>query len=75
VLGHKVQSFSYPFGGIEDFNRETVEIVKQAGITTACVNYGTTLIKYTNPYYLPRVLVRDWDTGVFSSRMMGWFDE
>lgn len=74
-MKHIATNFSYPFGRKEDFNKDTVELVKQAGITTACVNYGTTLTKYTNPYYLPRVLVRDWDTDVFSFKMREWFDE
>lgn len=75
TLGHPVQNFSYPFGGRVDFNRKTVEIVKEAGITTACANYGLTLIGSTDPYRLPRVLVRDWDVEVFSSWMKDWFNE
>jgi hypothetical protein len=75
MLGHPVQHFSYPFGSRMDFNRETVGIVKGAGIATACANYGLTLIGSTDPYRLPRVLVRDWDVEVFSSRMKDWFNE
>ncbi|WP_292517441.1 polysaccharide deacetylase family protein [Methanoculleus sp.] len=75
MLGHPVQNFSYPFGGRVDFNRKTVEIVKEAGITTACANYGLTLIGSTDPYRLPRVLVRGWDVEVFSSWMKDWFNE
>ena len=75
ILGRQVQSFSYPFGGRVDFNGKTVEIVKEAGITTACANYGSTLIGNADPYRLPRVLVRDWDIEVLSSRMKEWFDE
>jgi len=75
ILGHQVQCFSYPFGGKSDFNRESIEIVKEAGITTACANYGSTLIGNADPYRLPRTLVRDWDIEVFSSQMKEWFDE
>ena len=75
ILGHQVQSFSYPFGGRVDFNGKTIEVVKDAGITTACANYGSTLIGNADPYRLPRVLVRDWNIEVFSSRMKEWFDE
>lgn len=75
MIGHEVKSFSYPFGGRADFNRKTVEIVKEAGITTACVNYGSTFIKNSDPYLLPRALVRNWDIEFFSSQMMEWFDE
>ena len=75
TLDHQVQNFSYPYGGKADFNTDTVEKVRAAGITTACANYGLTLIKNADPYRLPRVLVRDWDIQVFSSRMKEWFDE
>lgn len=75
ILGHQVKGFSYPFGGRADFNRKTIEIVKEAGITTACANYGSTIIRNADPYCLPRALVRDWDIEVFSSRMKEWFDE
>ena len=73
-LGHPIQSFSYPYGGKEDFTEETVEILRRTGITTACANYGSTLTKSADPYRLPRVLVRDWNIDVLSSRMKGWFD-
>lgn len=75
LLGHPIQSFSYPYGGRGMFTGKTVEMVKEAGITTACANYGSTLIRSADPYRLPRVLVRNWDIGVFSSRMKDWFNE
>lgn len=75
MLGHQVRSFSYPFGGRADFNPKSVEIVKRSGITTACANYGSTFIGTTDPYRLPRALVRDWNIEVFSSRMKEWFNE
>jgi len=75
MLGHEVQSFSYPFGGRIDFSRRTAAIVKEAGFSMACVNYGTTLIRGADPHHLPRVLARNWDVQEFSSRMRDWFNE
>lgn len=75
LLGHEVRSFSYPFGGRRDFSRKSVNIVKNAGFTTACTNYGSTFIRTTDRYHLPRVLVRDWDVEIFSSRIKEWFNE
>lgn len=74
-LGHELQSFSYPFGGRVDFSRRTAAIVKEAGFSVACANYGTTLIRNADPHRLPRVLVRNWDVQEFSSRMKEWFNE
>lgn len=75
VLGHQVQSFSYPFGGRADFDEETMEIVRETDIAMACANYGSTIIRNADPYCLPRVLIRDWDLQAFSSRMKEWFNE
>ncbi len=73
MLNHSIQSFSYPYGGKVDFNKDTVEKVREADITIACANYGSTLTKNVDPYRLPRVLVRNWDINAFSSRMKEWF--
>ncbi|MCX6698304.1 MAG: polysaccharide deacetylase family protein, partial [Methanomicrobiales archaeon] len=75
ILNHPVHSFSYPFGGPGDFNAETVSAVKSAGLPIACVNYGSTLIKSTDAYRLPRVLLRDWNRELFSSKIKEWFNE
>lgn len=75
ILNHSVQSFSYPFGGRGDFNNNTMNAVKAAGFQIACANYGSTLIKSADAYRLPRVLIRDWDIGIFSSKIKEWFYE
>jgi len=74
VLGYVVRNFSYPFGQKEDFNNDCVEIVKRAGFTAACANYGSTLTRSTDPYRLPRAMVRDWDVQAFAARIKEWFD-
>jgi len=75
ALDHEISNFSYPYGGRADFNKTSVDIVKKAGFSTACANYGSTIIRTTDSYRLPRVLVRDWNMEVFSSRIKEWFNE
>jgi len=75
ILGHKVNTFSYPFGGKPDFNDNTVNIIKENGFDLACANYSNYVISRTDPYKLPRDLVRNWDVNLFSHKIRKWFDE
>lgn len=66
ILGHEVSTFSYPFGCLEDYTRETVDIVKQAGYVKAASNYpGQVHAKRYSSFELPRQLVRNWDIDRF----------
>ena len=75
ILGHQIQNFSYPFGGMVDFNKNTVELVKKVDFNSACTTYGGTVLRYADPYRFPRVLIRDWDISLFSSKMKEWFND
>lgn len=75
ILGHEVNTFSYPFGGKQDFNNQTLNIVREAGFDLACANYSGSVTHHTNPYKLPRYLIRNWDVNLFSQKIGEWFDE
>jgi len=73
ILDHKVNTFSYPFGGKPDFDDHTVSMIKENGFDLACANYSGSVIKQTNSYKLPRCLVRNWDMNLFSRKIRKWF--
>jgi peptidoglycan/xylan/chitin deacetylase (PgdA/CDA1 family) len=75
VLGRSVSSFSYPFGTRADVGRIAPRLARDAGYGLACANYSGLAGRHSDPYLLPRLLVRDWDGQEFARRLKGWFDE
>jgi peptidoglycan/xylan/chitin deacetylase (PgdA/CDA1 family) len=75
ILGHRVNTFSYPFGGKMDFNSHIMKIVRKNGFGLACANYSGSVINCKDPYRLPRNLVRNWNINLFSLKIEEWFDE
>jgi hypothetical protein len=70
--GAAVGGFAYPFGTGGDFNRITEGIVRQAGFRYACANEEGFVTARTNPYRLPRYLVRNWDGETFARKLEEW---
>jgi peptidoglycan/xylan/chitin deacetylase (PgdA/CDA1 family) len=74
ILTHELTSFSYPFGSRADFSEETETMVKDAGYQLACANYSDPVSIGTNPFALPRYLVRNWKKDQFGQKMLGWYN-
>ena len=71
-IGRPVRSFSYPFGGVDDYNADTIRLVRTAGFDCACANYPALAQHARNLYDLPRFLVRDWDGDYFAKILESW---
>lgn len=71
-LGHQVKSFAYPFGTKMDYSSETMNIVRDAGFTSACANFEDVTVRSTDRYQLPRIVVRDWSVEVFAHTLQHW---
>lgn len=76
VLGHKIEYFSYPFGGDNGYTAETINILEDMGFSLACGNsYGTVSIAgQTSRYELPRVKVGNWNPFAFYRFLRRFFD-
>jgi peptidoglycan/xylan/chitin deacetylase (PgdA/CDA1 family) len=75
IMGRPVSSFSYPYGTRNDFTSATLQLVKEAGFDVACANFPARLGRGTDPFALPRFLVRDWDGDALHQRLREWFEE
>lgn len=73
ILKQPVLSFAYPYGTRDDYNRDSVEIVKQTKFDCACSNFKGVVQPRTSLYELPRFVVRDWDGAEFERQLRGWF--
>ena len=73
ILDQPVESFAYPYGTRDDYNRVSVDLVKQMSFKCACSNFTGVVQPGTPPYELPRFVVRDWDGAEFERNLRGWF--
>jgi len=68
-LGKEITLFSYPFGKRSDFTKETAVLCREAGFTKAAANFPGQAHKWTDPYRIPRLLVRNWSVEVFCEKL------
>lgn len=64
-LGKEVKVFSYPFGQRGDYTGETVNLCRKAGFVKAAANFPGQTHRWTDPYQIPRLVVRDWPLDIF----------
>jgi peptidoglycan/xylan/chitin deacetylase (PgdA/CDA1 family) len=75
VIGKRVKTFSYPFGGQMDFSAETVDIVKKAGFEAACSTQYARVTRRTEIHALPRFWVGDWGIKDFEFQIAKFFQK
>lgn len=72
--GQRVTLAAYPFGGASDVNADSESAARAAGMEAACANVPGAVWRWSSPWRLPRMLVRDWDEAEFARRLSGWWD-
>jgi peptidoglycan/xylan/chitin deacetylase (PgdA/CDA1 family) len=73
ALGKPVTSFAYPYGSPWDVSIRTVDLVREAGFRLACANTPAPVDRETDPFWLPRCLVRNWTGPEFAERLDAFF--
>jgi peptidoglycan/xylan/chitin deacetylase (PgdA/CDA1 family) len=64
-LGREVTVFSYPFGQRCDYTPESVDLCREAGFIKAAANFPGQAHRWTDPYQIPRLVVRNWSLDIF----------
>jgi peptidoglycan/xylan/chitin deacetylase (PgdA/CDA1 family) len=73
ITGTEITTFSYPFGRKTDYDRTSVRLCREAGFIKAAVNFPGQVHSWTDPFQLPRHLVRNWDPDTFAAEMKGFW--
>ena len=60
IFKKEIQVFSYPFGGKDDYNADTISICSELGFVKAAANVKGIWNEVTNKYEIPRCIVRNW---------------
>jgi len=68
-LGQEIRVFSYPFGAKRDYTRDSVALCKEAGFVKGAANVPGQAHRWTDPYRIPRQIVRNWDGATFARHM------
>jgi peptidoglycan/xylan/chitin deacetylase (PgdA/CDA1 family) len=68
-LGRAVTSFAYPYGCLDDINKNTIQLVRQAGFELACTSVAKFVSLRSSLFTLPRYTVRDWNGDEFAKRL------
>jgi Predicted xylanase/chitin deacetylase len=79
--GHRPAVAAYPFGARSplgrfcDYNKDSRLACRRLGLRRAAANFPGQVRPWTNPYAIPRHLVRNWDGPTFKARLLSFFTE
>ena len=69
LTGRDIRTFSYPYGAHDE---RSVRVVQSAGLELACIVGGGLVKANTDPYRLPRLMVRDLGGRAFDFHFRSW---
>jgi peptidoglycan/xylan/chitin deacetylase (PgdA/CDA1 family) len=69
ITGTPPRLFAFPFGGGSHIGKNSPEIVKSLGFQFAMANWPGQVWRLTNPYLVPRFVVRNWDGETFAKKL------
>jgi peptidoglycan/xylan/chitin deacetylase (PgdA/CDA1 family) len=68
-VGTDITTFSYPFGRRSDYTKQSIALCRDAGFRKAAANFPGQAHRWTDPYQIPRHLVRNWPIETFSTKL------
>lgn len=73
LLGQEIVAFAYPYGGRSDVGEMAVRLAQETGFRLAFANVPGIALLRSDPFWLPRFLVRDWEGETFERRLRAFF--
>lgn len=73
MTDQEVESFAYPYGGRDDFDDRTIEIVRRAGFHCACTAEHGVALPGGDPHRLPRLWAQDRDGDWLTRMLRTWY--
>lgn len=61
IFNREINVFSYPFGGPDDYNDDTIDVCLKLGFAKVAANVPGIWGDVSNKYEIPRCIVRDWN--------------
>ena len=62
ILSKSIKSFSYPYGTINHYSNNIINIVKESKYNCGVTTIQRPVYNDTDSFQIPRILVRNWDT-------------
>jgi peptidoglycan/xylan/chitin deacetylase (PgdA/CDA1 family) len=72
-LGREVSVFSYPYGRRCHYTRQSIAQCREARFLKAASNFPGQAHRWSDPYQLPRHLVRNWPVELFAEKLRGFW--
>ena len=73
LTGREITTFSYPFGRKRDYSKDSVRICREAGFIKAAANFPGQAHRWTDPFQMPRQLVRNWEIETFAEKLQDFW--
>ncbi|MFO8053165.1 MAG: polysaccharide deacetylase family protein [Candidatus Omnitrophota bacterium] len=74
IIQVPIESFSYCFGGVNDIPNRVKDFLKESGYKRACANFKSIAGCTTDPFMLPRFIVRNWNLTDFKKNLKGFLE-
>lgn len=68
-LCRDISTFSYPFGRRADYTKQSIALCREVGFTRAAANFPGQAHRWTDPFQIPRHLVRNWPLETFAEKL------
>lgn len=75
LVERPVELFAYPFGGRRQYDAVTRRLCRAAGVRRAVTTLPGQVHRWSDPWQLPRQLVRNWDGAEFAWRLRSFWHE